>query len=198
MIFRGFSYATDHQESAFDSTRVTTPPIIKKKRSLKEEIEVTDTNKRPRISAGDPSEYISNFYQTLRNVLNSQISSVINNKKLNEKRREDSLINLKDKGLKDIRFPRCVLTNAVDLSHCRPSFLSQYLDVNLPVRNYIAWNCFVEENFDEIKAFVRAIKTSVPVTTSSDNVPVPKPTQCWKLPSSLMLRPYPTYILLYQ
>ena len=71
------------QESAFDGTKVTPPPIIKKKRSLEEETEVTDTNKRPRISAGDPSEYITNFYQALRNVLNSQISSVINNKKLN-------------------------------------------------------------------------------------------------------------------
>jgi hypothetical protein len=61
---------------------------------------------------------------------------------------------LKEKGLKDKRLPAGIITNAAEPSNCRPSVLKIYLDANLPIRNHISWNKFVEENFDDIVASV--------------------------------------------
>jgi hypothetical protein len=61
---------------------------------------------------------------------------------------------LKEKGLKDKRLPPGIITNAAELSNCRPSVLNQYLEANLLIRNHMSWNNFVEENFDDIVASI--------------------------------------------
>lgn len=158
------------QDNSFDGSKIIVLPILK--RTGKRPSNVQDLNedssssavfKRPRIITVPGETILANFRLTMHGCIASKITSIVKNtEKGNVMKKIDDL---KLKSINDKRLLLGMISDIAKAPGCLPNTISGYLERNLPTKNSVAWNQYVEEHFEGI------VKTILSKNVSSSDQP---------------------------
>ena len=136
------------QRDAFDGTQTSYPPQWNTSSGKKREHPSSSSStaapiiKRPRTSGVSSQRLMDSFYQSMRDNITNKVKPIID--------KDKKLIELKKTMSEVKRLPPGILNNAEKICNCNQGELSNYLEHHTLKRNFVHWQDYVKENFDNI------------------------------------------------